>query len=220
LLGRLPAIKTYQDIIHTANSHSTTLHSYPGSPLIMRTLLRTQDHMILIELHKKDIQPLKHCFYQDKQVAVHHANGYQSLKAFLPPKQARGLILIDPSFEEKNEFEQITTGLQMALKRFPSGVYMIWYPIKDPIEVKNFYAKLRTIECKNILAIELSISKSALNLGLTSCGLAIINAPWKFELELKPVISWLCKTLALDPTGKCNIKRIKGAVAIRTKIQL
>jgi 23S rRNA (adenine2030-N6)-methyltransferase len=206
LHNNLPTIKTYQNIIHIINAHTKTLHFYPGSPLIIRYLMRTQDYMALIELHQEDIKLLKRCFYQDQQVAVHLANGYHSLKAFLPPKHGRSLILIDPPFEEKNEFEQIITGLQIALKRFSNGVYMIWYPIKNTSKTKDFYKKLKTIECKNILAIELTISKTVVNSGLNSCGLIIINIPWQLELKLKPVISWLSRTLALDPTGEYKIK--------------
>lgn len=201
-------IQLYQNIVHTFNSHTKTLHFYPGSPLILRKLMRAQDCMILTELHQEDIQTLKRYFYQDQQVAVHHTNGYQGLKAFLPPKHGRGLILIDPPFEEKNEFAQIIAGLQIASKRFPSGIYLIWYPIKDPIAVKDFYAKLKSIKCKNILIIESAISKNIMDLGLTNCGLAIVNAPWKFEADLKPIISWLGNTIALDSTGKCSIKTL------------
>lgn len=202
----LPAIQAYQNIIHAINAYTKTLHFYPGSPLIMHQLMRTQDYMILTELHQEDVKLLKRCFYQSQQVAVHLTNGYHGLKAFLPPKYGCGLILIDPPFEEKNEFEQIIAGLQIALKRFPNGIYMIWYPIKDLIEIKNFYKKLKTIECKDILAIELTTSKNVMNLGLNSCGLIIVNVPWQFEFELKPVVSWLGRALALDPTGKCKTK--------------
>jgi len=202
-------IQLYQNIVHTFNSHTKTLRFYPGSPLILRKLMRAQDHMILTELHQEDIQTLKRYFYQDQQVAVHHTDGYQGLKAFLPPKHGRGLILIDPPFEEKNEFAQIIAGLQTALKLFPSGIYLIWYPIKDLIEVKSFYTKLKSIKCKNILTIELAIGKNILDLGLTNCGLIIINAPWKFEVDLRPVISWLGDTLAFDSTGEWSIKTLQ-----------
>lgn len=187
-------VKIYQNI--TPNM----LHFYPGSPLIIRKLMRPQDSMILNELHQEDAQSLKRYFYQDKQVSVHYVNGYHGLKAFLPPKNGRGLVLIDPPFEEKDEFKQVISGLQTALTRFANGVYMIWYPIKNSVEIKNFYKKLNNIECKNILAIELSIGKNISKLGLTSCGLIIVNAPWQFEFELKPVINFLGKTLALDST--------------------
>lgn len=211
-LYNCPAIvQTYQNIVHATNAHAKILHFYPGSPLIIRNLMRTQDHMILTELHQEDIQLLKNCFHQDKQVAVHHADGYQGLKAFLPPKFGRGLILIDPPFEEKDEFEKVTTGIEIALKRFPTGIYIIWYPIKNLIAVKDFYKKLKGIKCKNILAMELTISKASVNSELTSCGLIIINTPWQFEIELKPLVSWLGKTLAFDQTGGYAIQWLKNS---------
>lgn len=188
-------IQIYQHIVRTANAQTRTLRFYPGSPLIIRHFMRPQDQMILSELHPEDVQSLKYYFYQDKQVAVHSADGYLSLKAFLPPKHGRGLILIDPSFEEKNELEKIINGLKIAIQRFTNGIYMIWYPIKNSGEIENFHAQLKNIKCKNILITEFSIGKSVLNSGLTNCGIAIINTPWQFELELKPVISWLKNVL-------------------------
>ena len=209
LSGYSPVIQTYQNIVRTNNTATEQLHYYPGSPLILRALMRHQDSMILTELHHEDIQTLKQYFYQDKQVAVHYLDGYQSLKAFLPPNDGRSLILIDPPFEEKDEFAKITAGLQIALERFSHGVYLIWYPIKDQLEVKKFHAQIKNINCKNILATELSISKKVTNSGLTSCGLTIINVPWQFELELKSLVSWLSNHLKLDSTGEWQVKWIK-----------
>jgi 23S rRNA (adenine2030-N6)-methyltransferase len=203
------AVSVYKSIVRSVNPQTKTLHFYPGSPLITRALMRAQDEMVLTELHKDDVQTLKDNFYQDKQVAVHHTDGYQGLKAFLPPKEGRGLILIDPPFEVENEFAQITDGLQAALKRFPAGVYLVWFPIKNQGEVSNFYAELKNIKCKNILAIELTVSERAVNSGLTSCGLVIVNVPWQFEIELKPVVSWLFNALTDDPTRKLNIKWVR-----------
>jgi 23S rRNA (adenine2030-N6)-methyltransferase len=202
-------ISTYKSIVRSINPQTKMLHFYPGSPLITRALMRTQDQMVLTELHQEDVQTLKKYFYLDKQVAVHHVDGYSGLKAFLPPKEGRGLVLIDPPFEVENEFAQIADGLQIALKRFPAGVYLVWFPIKNQGEISNFYAELKNIKCKNILAIELAISKNITNSGLTSCGLVIINVPWQFDFELKSVISWLFNALTTDPTRKLNIKWIK-----------
>jgi 23S rRNA (adenine2030-N6)-methyltransferase len=202
-------IKTYQDIVHSLNTYTKTLHYYPGSPIIIRRLLRQQDYMILTELHPEDAQLLKKLFNRDKQTAVHATDGYLGLKAFLPPATGRGLVLIDPPFEEKNEFEQIISGLEIALKKFSQGVYMIWYPIKNPEEIKDFYTKLKILNCKNILTIEFSLNKNSLNSELTSCGLAIINAPWQFEVELKPIIAFLSKNLTLSETKNWCIKWLK-----------
>lgn len=204
-------IKKYQQLVKNVNANAKTLHFYPGSPLIMRMLLRPQDQMILIELHQEDVQLLKRHFHQDKLVAIHHINGYQGLKAFLPPKCGRGLILIDPAFEEKNEFQHIITGLEIALDRFPTGVYMIWYPLKNLNETKNFYTKLKKLKCQNILATELILDNNILPTELNACGVIIINTPWQFAIELESIVSWLSKNLAINQIGKWHIKWLKTA---------
>jgi 23S rRNA (adenine2030-N6)-methyltransferase len=179
-----------QEII---NSNIGFLTLYPGSPWIFKALMRAQDQVILTELHKEDIITLKHNFAHDKQIAVHHTNGYAALKAFLPPKCGRGLILIDPPFEDKDEFTQVLAGLELALKRFNNGTYIIWYPIKDGIEVRKFYRRLEQLKAKNFLIREFGLTKNLPLTGLSKCGVIIINAPWQFEIELDKVINWLKK---------------------------
>lgn len=185
------AVNVYKSIIESLNSNTDSLTSYPGSPWIFKALMRAQDQVIFTELHKEDIVALKRNFYKDKQIAVHHANGYAALKAFLPPKCGRGLILIDPPFEDKDEFTQVLYGLEVALERFSSGTYIIWYPIKDGIEVRKFYKKLEQLKSKNTLIREFGLMKDRPVTGLSKCGIAIINAPWQFEIELDKVIKWL-----------------------------
>jgi 23S rRNA (adenine2030-N6)-methyltransferase len=192
--GDPATIKLYLHIVQSYNA-TDTLRYYPGSPCIVRKLLRPQDKMILTELHKEDILTLKQEFYRDPQVAVHHSDGYQALKAFLPPKQGRGLILIDPPFEETTEFARIVANLRLALERFPIGIYMVWYPIKNISQIERFQGDLRELDCKNVilttLAIDSTIKSQSETTGLTNCGLAIINAPWQFEAELSSLVSWL-----------------------------
>jgi len=123
---------------------------YPGSPYIVRSLLRPIDRMILLELHDDDIITLKQQFWNDKQVAVHHYDGYQGLKAFLPPKEHRGLVFMDPPFEQPNEFDQIIVALKMATKRWATGIYAVWYPIKDLKAVNKFKNDLNSLALKNL----------------------------------------------------------------------
>lgn len=187
--------KTFMDcfVKSTRNDgiNDEVLTLYPGSPWIFKVLMRPQDQVILTELHKEDVVTLKRNFYKDKQIAVHHTNGYAALKAFLPPKCGRGLVLIDPPFEEKDEFAQVLNGLEVALERFSNGTYIIWYPIKDGIEVRKFYKELERLTVKNLLIREFGLIKDRPAIGLSKCGIAIINAPWQFETELDKVIKWL-----------------------------
>ena len=118
-------------------------------------------------------------------------DGYQSLKAFLPPKTGRGLILIDPPFEDKDEFKKILNALRLTKKRFPTGTYAIWYPVKNKTTVKNFQEELKLLGFDNILFTEFFTAKGLGSPGLTACGIAIINAPWKFEAKLRSITTWL-----------------------------
>lgn len=192
------AIRNYLTIVrryNTANQNSPFPQYYPGSSSIIHDLLRTQDRMILAELDADNAKKLKQEFVNDTRVAVHAMNGYQAIKAFLPPKTGRGLILIDPPFEEKNEFANILHTMSIAKQRFPIGIYALWYPIKDVAAVKKFNDELRSIGFDNILTSEITIGNRSTKLGLTSCGMTIINPPWNIETELKSCVSWLCDAL-------------------------
>ena len=200
LVNAPDVIKTYVDLVRAQNHQDAkkiaesenTLHCYPGSPAIVQALLRPQDRMILVELHQEDVKLLKQEFAQDKRIAVHHANGYQSMKAFLPPKQGRGLILMDPAFEDPNDFNNIIAALKDGLERFPHGIYAVWYPIKDNLPIRDFQQELSFLGFQNVLLTEFSIGKVATaDTHLKRCGMAIINPPWQFAEQLEPVITWL-----------------------------
>ncbi|EKD46117.1 MAG: hypothetical protein ACD_69C00009G0002 [uncultured bacterium] len=209
------AVNNGKDIIDRPNIGAVTLAAstiylpkfYPGSPYIMRSLLRSQDYITLVEMHPEDVLALKQEFQKDKQVAVHHLDGYQSMKAFLPPKNGRGLILIDPAYEQKDEMQNIIAAMQIALDRFSVGIYAIWYPIKDQEMIQSFYKDLKQLAAQNILITGLSVGEDASAYGgLTSCGMAIINAPWQFEKQLKPMVAWLSRILVGDSIGKHDVR--------------
>jgi len=190
-------INSYLHII--ANFNNKNIHEikksiqyYPGSPLIVKSLLRVNDRMVLTELHPEDVQMIKNEFKNNKQVEVHLNDGYLALKAFLPPKEKRGLIFIDPPFEEPNEFDHIVEGLKNALSRFRNGVYALWYPIKNREPIKKFHTEvaklLHDYKIENKLIVELKIHEEETALRLNGCGLVIINPPWKIDLEIKKIV--------------------------------
>ncbi len=177
------------------------LHFYPGSPQLVRALLRSQDRMILTELHPEDAAQLKQAFKSDRQVAVHHMDGYHALKAFLPPKQQRGVVLIDPPFEKTDEWDQIIKYIQLANKHWPGGIYAIWYPIKHDHAVKQFYQQLQATGIRKVLYCELRLSHLATT-GLSACGMIVVNPPWQWQAQITPVLPWLCNIL--DQSAKGN----------------
>lgn len=203
-----PMLQAYLAAVSAVNDSSAQLppRFYPGSPRIARHLLRPQDRMILSELHGDDIALLKQEFHGDKQVAVHQQDGYLALKAFLPPKEKRGLVLIDPPFEQSNELERICTALKSALKHWDTGIYAIWYPIKEKNFTQKLHQQLQLLPCKDILFVELSIYPEDAPISLNGSGMAILNPPWQFDTQLKSVIPWLWQVLSPEKRGCFRIE--------------
>lgn len=170
-------------------------NEYLGSPCIVRAMLRSQDRMCLIEKQMEELAILRQEFIGDRRVAIHKADSYQALKAFLPPKIGRGFTLIDPPFEAKSEFQKICGALKLAWPRFSSGIYAVWYPMKELNSIKDFYREIAAIGFKNILIMEFNGGISDVASGMTKCGMLIINAPWQFDREITPVLAYLAKVL-------------------------
>ena len=160
--------------------------------------MRPQDRLILCELHPEDIITLKKNLNTVDGVSIHHMNGYQAMKAFLPPQESRGLVLIDPPFENTTEFEDIIEHVKIALTKWRGGMFMIWYPEKNPSRVKQFQRKLQALNFP-VQFVRLSLQSPPEEGALSSCGVAIINPPWTLEADLKnQLMPYLAKALQCD----------------------
>ncbi len=188
-----PAFQAYYDILCTDNNPS---ERYPGSPKIIQAFLREHDRLFAAELHAEDYATLRDNFKYDKRIKVLHQSGYEAIKALLPPLERRGLVLIDPPFEKTDEFKQIIAALQDGLARFAHGIYAIWYPIKEQLQVHRFYEKLDRLPISKYLYVELHANEAILE-QLNSCGLAIINPPWQLEQKLQENMPRLLQYLHL-----------------------
>lgn len=200
-----PIIRHYLDCIHTINNRLSgakfaSLQYYPGSPLIVRQMARSHDRIVACELHPEEYQQLKNTFNGDKQVAVHHTDGFLGLKAFLPPKEKRGLVLIDPPYENPDEFTRLAHSLPVALKRWQTGIFAIWYPIKEKKQVEQFYNSIKTHVDQPALAVELSIYPDLPN-HLNGSGMVIINPPWQLDEILDQNMPWLWNALTINKQG-------------------
>lgn len=192
---------------------------YPGSPLIMKHCLRPQDRMILAELHPEEYQSLKELFKivgsrgsdsMCSDIGVHHQDGYEAFKAFLPPKERRGLVFIDPPYEKKDDWQQMIESLKLGMKRFSQGIYVIWYPIKDLKMVSEFKILLKSaLPQSEILITELSIFPNDVNFGLIGSGLAIINPPWLLDKSIKEYLPVLWRCLSPQKQGGYTINYLK-----------
>ncbi|CAA6603144.1 Ribosomal RNA large subunit methyltransferase J [Rhodospirillaceae bacterium LM-1] len=194
-LAQVPAeLSVYLSLVRKMNGQH--LRHYPGSPQLMRQLMRPQDRLVLAELHPDDALTLKAQFHGDRQVAVHHMDGWQALKAFLPPKEKRGLALIDPAFEEKGEYERLGKALLKARERWPQGVLMAWHPIKGQDEQQALDDMLRSAEVPGILAVRHLVRTPSDPKLFNGSGLILINPPYKLDEQLSRLLPWLAEKLA------------------------
>ena len=198
-------VKRYLDMVHIINNKLTgskisSLRYYPGSPMIAREMLRPHDRIVACELHPEEYQSLRNNFHDDNQIAVHHMDGFLGLKAFLPPKERRGLILIDPPYEDPDEFAHIARLLPVALKRFAQGMFAIWYPVKEQSHVDKFYQVIKKSVDKPVFAMELTIYHD-IPQHLNGCGMAIINPPWQFDEVMQNNLPWVWKALSVNGEG-------------------
>lgn len=208
-----PLVKRYLDCVHKINNELTeskfaSLRYYPGSPMIARYLARPHDRIIACELQPQEYQSLRAAFAGDKQVAIHHTDGFLGLKAFLPPHERRGLVLIDPPYENPDEFSRIAHSLPIALKRWEKGIYAIWYPIKEKRQVDRFYNTIKENIHLPVFAIELTIYPDLPN-HLNGCGIVVINPPWQFDVSVNEILPWLWKALTINDQGAYHTYMLK-----------
>lgn len=171
------------------------LRLYPGSPMIAACLARPQDRLALCELHPEDAAALRARFAGDQRVGVHHRDGYDGLKGLLPPPERRGLVLIDPPFEARDEFQRLRRGLAQALARWPTGLFALWYPIKAKAAIDRFHADLAMMGLPKALAADIWIRGGDDPARLNGCGLVVVNPPWTLDRSLETLMPWLARTL-------------------------
>lgn len=173
-----------------------SLLNYPGSPVLIAQQLREQDRLACYESQKVEFDVLRQIFKSDQNVKTELGDGYQALKALLPPKERRGLVLIDPPYEaQEQEFQQILTSLQESLLRWPTGQFAIWYPIKQRRSLIGFFRKVAQLDMKSALTLELLVRKDNSPLRMNGSGMLIINPPFQIDIELNTSMSKLVELL-------------------------
>jgi 23S rRNA (adenine2030-N6)-methyltransferase len=197
-------IAAYVAVVRGLNA-SGRLAVYPGSPLITQALLRPQDRMTFCELHPAERAALAANLGRDGRAKVVEVDGWRALKAFLPPKERRGLVLIDPPFESDREFANIESGLGEAHNRWATGSYLIWYPIKDAHETEAFARRLARMRMAKVLRLEASVDARRAGGRLAGCGLIAVNPSWPLEKEAGVLFAQLVKVLARKGSGNYRI---------------
>ncbi len=197
-----PALADYVGLVQS-------LGLYPGSPMIVRALLRANDRLACCELHPDDAAALRRLFARDRQVAVHYRDGWEALGALLPPKQRRGLVLIDPPYEDREEFAALAHGLALGHARFATGVFAAWYPIKQRAPVRAFLDGLRESGVRDVVTAEFCLREPVDAGRLNGCGILVINPPYRFEQEVPAILEALLERLGdREPGEGVSIRRI------------
>ncbi|MEX0958380.1 MAG: 23S rRNA (adenine(2030)-N(6))-methyltransferase RlmJ [Burkholderiales bacterium] len=199
------SVRPYLDAV-TEENPDRRLRFYPGSPRLVRRLIRPGDRMLLTELNKADCAQLAEVFARDRQVHVQLMDGYQALKAHLPPRERRGLIFMDSSFDRANEFKRIVDALKQAHVRFATGVYAVWYPLMEPAATHRFERDVAESGIRRILRAGLSVQPDSWQGGLRGSAMLIVNPPFEFDLTVKPMVEWLWKVLSADGEGGFGVE--------------
>jgi 23S rRNA (adenine2030-N6)-methyltransferase len=206
-------VAPYLDIVRAFNP-GRDLVAYPGSPLIARALLRPQDSLVACELEPTARRQLINALRHDEQGRVVDLDGWMALTAFVPPKERRGLVVIDPPFESRDEFERLASGFAAAHAKWPTGVYMLWYPVKERRAAEALADRVARVanaggEAK-CLRVEFSVAPQTPEAGLVSAGLLIVNPPWTLAAELKAILHELEKPLGQGGAGRFRIDTVRG----------
>jgi len=204
----LPELAAYYGALRAMNPDGG-LRFYPGSPLLIRQMLRPQDRLIACELHPEDARTLKRRFYHDKQVQTHQRDGYEALAALWPPAEKRGLILIDPPFETPDEFRRIEAASLLLLQRWPAAQAAIWYPIKERPALWRFHEAMAALPVPEILCAEFIYQEESRHDRLNGCGLIIINPPWALDKKLAALFPALHQALQTEHRGSV-VKGLRG----------
>ena len=199
----------YLEAVRAANPDGGVKH-YPGSPWIVRHLLRRQDRLTAIEMHPQDAAALAALFAGDIQTRVIELDGWLALGAHLPPKEKRGLVLVDPPFEAAGEFDRLVEGLAKAHRRWPGGIYALWYPIKDRRAVNAFRAALAETRIPKIVDIRFEIRPASSDQRLDGSGMVVVNAPFSLKAELDVLLPALSRVLSEPAGGSNRVVEITG----------
>ncbi|WP_457582792.1 23S rRNA (adenine(2030)-N(6))-methyltransferase RlmJ [Ensifer canadensis] len=217
LEGDLPApvaaiLEPYLATVRDLNPGSE-LTRYPGSPKLVRMLFRPQDRLSAMELHPDDYETLHRLFDGDFQSRITELDGWLALGAHLPPKEKRGLVLVDPPFEIEGEYERLADGLAKGYRRFAGGTFCLWYPLKKNAPIKAFHEALKALNISKMLCAELAVRSDRDTTGLSGSGLIIVNPPFTLKSELDVLLPFLKARLGQDRFASARCFWLRGEEA-------
>lgn len=201
---RSPEIQKFLAAVAAVRPHGEP--RYPGSPLLAVNALRRGDRAVLVEQQAQEARALEIEMRGRRGIAVQHSDGYAALKAYLPPKENRGLVLIDPPYESEREFAAVEQAVRFGLSRWPNGVFALWYPIKPGSETQRMHAAFKSSGLRKLLLLELSVRPADSPLGLNGSGMLIANPPWQLDVQMQQASKELHQLIALDGAGGTRVE--------------
>jgi 23S rRNA (adenine2030-N6)-methyltransferase len=203
----------YLAVVRRLNSGSTLVR-YPGSPLIARELLRGEDCLVVNELHPEDQRELNRLFAHDPQVKVMALDAWTAVKSLLPPPERRGLVLIDPAFEQTGELDRLVDAVKEGVRRFAGGTYLLWYPIKQARPVADFRRKIAALGLSKATALEVMIRSGEDEERLNGAGLIVVNAPYTLARNMQVLLPELAEVLGQGKGGGFLVEEL-GTEALK-----
>jgi 23S rRNA (adenine2030-N6)-methyltransferase len=197
-------LRRYQDLISSAMAPPTP--RYPGSPLLAAQSLRDIDRIVLVEQQITEAHALERAIKGRRNASVVCGDGYAALKAYLPPRENRGLVLIDPPYESVHEFDDVSRSLAFGLRRWPNGVFAVWHPVKATTEAPRLHARLREAGLKKLLLLELDVRPADSPVGLNGSAMIVANPPWRFDEDMKGALAELHAVLDPQRAGGVRIE--------------
>ena len=204
-VAELPEVfRPYLNQVRACNQDK--LQRYPGSPELAATLMRDIDRLRFIEKHRSDLESLRKRFGRDQRVKILDDDGFVAVKGLVPPTTRRGLVLMDPSYEIKSDYNKVFRAMEECLKRFGTGQYLVWYPLINSVSAQRFSEQLQKLPCEEWLDVQLRVSRPPQGHGMYGSGMFIINPPWTLREQLEQGLPTLAQLLAQDDGAEWSIQ--------------
>jgi 23S rRNA (adenine2030-N6)-methyltransferase len=202
-----PEVAAYVGLVRdSAGKGHSAITAYPGSPLLVARLRRPIDRLVLVESQHKEAAGLAATLGRARGVSVLESDGYSALRAQLPPRENRGLVLIDPPYETEAEFDRVLAGLEVTCQRWPTGTCCIWYPLTGRAGPRRFRRDLASSGIRKVLDVSLSVLPEDAQVGMPGAGLLIVNPPWLLDERLSALLPALHRLLSPQGLGSCHVE--------------
>lgn len=209
VVGAPLAVARYLECVRSGNAGGA-LERYPGSPAIARQLLTAADRLILFERHANEADALRGWAAGDRRLTVREEDGFAGCIGLLPPPSRRALLLMDPAYEIKSDYEQVVKTLAVAHRRFATGVYMIWYPVVERVRVERMLAAIKATGIRRVQRFELGLQADREGFGMTASGVVVINPPFVLEGQMAQALPWLAECLGEAGEGSFRNETLVG----------